>query len=424
MADVLYVGGKTYMVTRVESTYGTDAAGTDDKMALVTNFSANMKNNMIPIYTLGGGRSYQQIIPGKFEASGSVEFEVSNGTFLKYAIGSLSVATTTTTNFDGTTITGTPTSALKRYAIMETDALPSFTMQLTNQSDASATDIKTIYTGVKVNQLQLKFDTENPLHATIDWIAQKPLTSTGDYSALAPVAYKDVPQMFYRGQLLVNTGDYGTGTGSSNLMTDASSPTKSWTADQWKTTWVLIDSLGAAFVISGNTGTAPYTLTVTGTPTSGKYVIVPLSTTAANQVIQCNSIDVTVAQNLESYWSVSNDTARGVKYLWEKNREYSLNLDVNFTSVDQLARFYKGTTTIGDGLPTSTSDYAKFIVCIDCKTALADGDNYRALKLVFTDVVFDETSLPVNPKDINKQTIAAKARNCMGFYITNETQNL
>jgi len=417
MADVLYVGGKTYMVTRVEATYGTDAAGTDDIMGLVTNFTSNMKNNMIPIYTLGGGRSYQQIIPGKFEVSGTTEFEVNTGTLLKYAIGTLSVATTTTTNFDGTTITGTPTAALKRYAIIESDALPSFTMQITNQSDASATDIKTIYTGTKINQLSLKFDTENPLHATLDWIAQKPLTSTGDYSALAPTAYKDVPQMFYRGQLLINTGDYGTsGAGTLNTLTDTS---KAWTADQWKTTWVLIDRLGMAFVISGNAAT---TVTVSGTPATGAYVIVPLSTTAANQVVQCNSIDVTLSHNLEPYWSVANDTARGVKFLVEKQREYSLNLDLNFTNVDQLGRFYTGAIT---GLsPTSTSNYTKFIVCIDCKTATADGDNYRALKLVFTDVVFDETSLPVNPKDIVKQTVAAKARNCMGFYITSETQTL
>jgi len=417
MADVLYVGGKTYMVTRVEATYGTDAAGTDDIMGLVTNFTSNMKNNMIPIYTLGGGRSYQQIIPGKFEVSGTTEFEVNTGTLLKYAIGTLSVATTTTTNFDGTAITGTPTAALKRYAIIESDALPSFTMQITNQSDASATDIKTIYTGTKINQLSLKFDTENPLHATLDWIAQKPLTSTGDYSALAPTAYKDVPQMFYRGQLLINTGDYGTsGAGTLNTLTDTS---KAWTADQWKTTWVLIDRLGMAFVISGNAAT---TVTVSGTPATGAYVIVPLSTTAANQVVQCNSIDVTLSHNLEPYWSVANDTARGVKFLVEKQREYSLNLDLNFTNVDQLGRFYTGAIT---GLsPTSTSNYTKFIVCIDCKTATADGDNYRALKLVFTDVVFDETSLPVNPKDIVKQTVAAKARNCMGFYITSETQTL
>jgi hypothetical protein len=265
MADVLYVGGKTFMVTRVETTYGTDAAGTDDKMQLVTNFTSNMKNNMLQIYTLGGGRSYQQIVPGKFEVSGSVEYEVQNGYFLKYCLGAISSATTTTTNFDGTTITGTPTAALKRYAVTEADALPSFTMQITNQSDATATDIKTIYTGTEVNQLGLKFDTENPLHASVDWIAQKPVTSTGDFSALAPTAFNDVPQMFYRGQLLINTGDYGAaGTGASNTLTDTS---KAWTTDAWKTNWVVIDSLGAAFVITTNSATV---LTVVGTPTTGK----------------------------------------------------------------------------------------------------------------------------------------------------------
>lgn len=411
MTDTLYVGGKTYLVTRPESTYGTDAGSGDEKMGLVTNFTSNMKNNMIQVYTLGGGRSYQQIVPGKFEVSGSTEFDVQNGYILKYAIGGISAATTTTTNFDGTTITGSPTSDLKRYCVSENDALTSFTMQITNQSDATALDVKTIYTGVKVNQLSLKFDTENPLHATFDWIAQKPLTSVGDYSALAPTSYTDVPHMFYRGQLLMSTGDYGlSGTGTLNTMTDS---TKAWTVDQWKTSWVLIDSLGAAFVIASNTATA---LTVTGTPETGKYVIVPLSTVTANQVVQCNSVDITLAQNLESYWSVSNDTARGVKFLVEKQREYSLNLDLNFTNVEQLGRFYTGATS---GLsPTTTSDYTKFMVVVDVKTATADGDNYKALKLVFSDVVFDETSLPVNPKDIVKQTVAAKARNCMAFFIT------
>ena len=414
MADVLYVGGATQLVTRVESTYGTDAAGTDDKCGLVTNFTSNMKNNMIQIYTLGGGRSYQQIVPGKFEVSGSFESDVQNGFFMRYALGAVSAATTTTTNFDGTTITGTPTSALKRYAVTEADAIPSFTMQVTNQSVASATDIKTIYTGTKINQLSLKFDTENPLHATYDWIAQKPVTSTGDFSALAPVTHTAVPQMFYRGQLLMSTGDYGaSGTGTLNTMTDS---TKAWTIDQWKTSWVMIDSLGFASVITGNTATA---LTVTGTPTTGKYWIVPLSTVAANQVVQCNSIDITVSQNLEQYWSVSNDTARGVKFLVEKQREYAINADINFTNVDQLGRFYTG--AISGLTPTTTSDYTKFAFVIDCKTATTDGDNYRALKLIFTDVVVDETSLPVNPKDIVKQTLSFKARNCAAFFITTET---
>jgi hypothetical protein len=416
MVDVIYVGGKTYVVTRPESTYGTDPTTGDEKLQLATNFTANMKNNMLQIYTLGGGRSYKQIVPGKFEVSGSLEYDVQNGTFLRYGVGAVSAGQQATKNLDGTTITGSPTSALKSYSVTEADVLTSYTMVVYNQSDASSTDVRTIYTGVKVNQVGLKADTENPLHATVDWVAQKPTTSTGDYSAsVTTTNYNDTPQMFYRGQLLIGSGDYGlTGTGTLNTMTDTS---KSWTVNAWQTSWVLIDSAGAAFVISSNTATA---LTVSGTPTTGKYVIVPLSTVTGNQVIQCNSVDMTLAQNLEPYWSISNDTGRGIKYLIEKQREYTLSLDLNFVNVDQLGRFYTGAAA--GTTPTTTSDYTKFMVVVDYKTATSDGDNFRAFKLVFSDLVFDEESLPANPKDILKQTITAKAKNLMAFFITNETQ--
>jgi hypothetical protein len=416
MTDVNYVGGKVFVVTRPETTFGTDVGSGDEKLQLATNWNAGLKNNMLMIYTLGGGRSYQQIVPGKFEVSGSFEFEVQNLNFLRYAFGAISVATTTTTNFDGTTITGSPTAALKRYAVTQSDNLTSFTQVVYAQSDASATDVKHIITGTKINQISLKADTENPLHGTADWISQKPVTSTGDYSAaVTTAAYRDTPHMFYRGQLLIGSGDYGlTGTGSSNTMTDAS---KAWTVNAFQTNWVLIDSLGAAFVISSNTATA---LTVVGTPTTGKYVIVPLSTVAGNQVVQCNSIDATLTNNLESYWSINNSSGRGVQYLIEKQREYTLTLDLNFVNVEILGRFYNG--AISGTTPTTTSDYTKFMVVVDYKTAIGDGDNYKAFKLVFSDCVIDEENLPANPKDILKQTLTFKARDCMAFAITNEVQ--
>ena len=414
MADVLYVGGKTFLSTRVESTYGTDPGGSDDKIQLITNVTQTMKNNMVMIYTLGGGRSYKAFVPGKFEASGTFEYEIQNGQLLRFALGTISAATTTTTNFDGTTITGTPTSALKRYCVSEADVLPSFTMQMTEQSDVSASDVKTIYTGVKINQLTIKADTENPLHATVDWLAQKPLTSVADYSAVTFTGYKDVPYMFYRGQLLMAIGTYGTtGTGTLNTMTDA---TQAWTVNAFQTNWVLIDSLGAAFVITANTAT---TITVSGTPTTGKYVVVPLSTTAGNQVVECNSVDTVLNQNLEQYWTVANNAGRGVQFLLEKSREYTLTLDLNFMNTDQLGRFYSGATA--GTTPITTTDYAPFAVVVDYKTALADGDAYRAMKICYTNVTIDDIDLPVNPKDYLKQTIRAHAQNCIAFFITNET---
>ena len=426
MADTIFVGGKTYLTTRSEGSqstpgnYGTYASGGDDDYrVLVTTFNPNFKNNMIRIYTLGGGRSYAQVVPGKFEASGSFEYDVQNGDLFKYAYGSVTSGTQATKDLDGTEITGSPTAALKAYVVTESDTLDSFSMDITQISSQSAEDVRHRYAGVKINQLSLKADTENPLKATVDWLAQKPTTVVDSLSAPSTTSFDDVPKMFYQGQLLIGTGDYGAnGTGTLNTMTDSS---KSWTADQWNTNYILIDDTGMAFVITDNDAT---TLTVSGTPSSGAYFITPKSAYTSAQVIQCNSIDSTLTNNLEQYWSFTNDTGRGVRFLLEKQREYTLTLDMNFSNADQLGRFYDSTGSISDSgkSPTTTTEYTPFMIVVDYKTSTSDGDDYKGMRVVYDDVVFDEDSLPVDPMDILKQTITAYAKRSAIFYITNETQ--
>ena len=422
MTDVFFMGGKTYLLTRSENSqstpanYGTyNSGGSDDKILQITSFTPTMKNNMIKVFTLGGGRSYKTVVPGKFEYSASFDFNMQNGNFMKYALGTVSSGTQATKTFDGATITGTPTAALKSYGCKESDVLDSFSTDLWNLSDASASDIKTQTLGCKVNQLSLKSDTENPLKATADILGQKPTTSVDTYTAPTTANYTNVPIMFYTGQLLIGSGDRGdSGTGTLNTLTDS---TKAWTVNAWQTNYVLIDVNGTAFVISSNTATA---LTVSGTPATGEYVITPLTTLASAQVIQCNSVDSTIAQNLEQYWAIANTTGRGPRFIYEKMREYSLTLDLNFTNSEQLGRFYTGAT--GGLTPITGSTYSPFMVVVDHTTAVSDGDNYRAIRFVYSDVVIDELSLPVDPKDILKQTIRAFAKHLNVYYITAEVQ--
>ena len=420
MVDVTYVGGKTYIVTRAEGSKATpadygkyDSAGTDDKLLLTTNYTPSLRNNFIKIYTLGGGRSYKKAVPGKLECSGSFEYDVQNGDFLKYALGTLSSATTATVDFDGVTITGTPTSDLKSYTIIESDVVDSFTKDVYTISELGG-DFKHRYVGCKVNQVSMKADTENPLKATIDWVAQTVTTTTGTVAAPTNTCFDDVPKMFYQGQLLIDAGDMGTGTGTLNTLTDS---TKSWTVNAFQTNYVVIDDIGIAFPIASNTATA---LTVVGTPSTGTYAITPKSTYTAGQVVQCNSIDSTLTNTLESYWSISNDTGRGVKFLIEKIREYTLNLDLNFTNSEQLGRFYTGAEA--GVAPTTTAEYTPFMVVLNYKTATSDGDNFKEMRIVYDDVVFDETSLPVNPQDILKQTVTAFAKSSAVYYITDDAQ--
>ena len=227
-----------------------------------------------------------------------------------------------------------------------------------------------------------------------------------------------MPEMFYQGKLLIGAGDAGTGVGTSSTWTDASK-SGTWTADQWKTNYVLIDSTGKAFVITANTALG--VLTVSGTPTSGWYTITPLSTYTSAQVIQCNSVDATFTNNLESYWSIANDAGRGIRFAIEKQREISLKLDLNFCNAYQLSRFYDSTIT--GTTPTPTTTYTPFMVVIDYTTAVTLGDATKCMRVVFDGVVFDENSIPVNPKDMVKESVTAYAKNCTAYYITSEAQH-
>jgi hypothetical protein len=385
----------------------------------VTTLTPSLKNNMIKIYTLGGGRSYKMVVPGKLEVSASFEYNIQNGQFFKYALGTVSAgAASCVKNFDAATITGTPTAALKSYACTEADVLDSFSSKVYMISDATTADQVDTYVGCKVNQLNIKSDAENPLKGSVDILAQTVSSVMGTQAAPTTVAYKDIPSMFYNGQLLIGAGYRGTGTGTASTMTDSLGTGTGWTTSQWITDYVLIDITGVAFAISAST--AAGVLTVTGTPATGEYVITPKSSLTTAQVIQCNSVDQTITQNLEAYWAIANTTGRGMRFAYEKMREYSLSLDLNFTNADQLGRFYNGLTS--GTSPATTTPYPPFMVVVDYKTALADGDAYKAMRLVYSDVVFDESSVPVDPKDIIKQTVKAFAKHLNVYFITSEVQ--
>lgn len=411
MATEIYVGGSTYMLTRVETTFGTyNSGGTDDLRNLITNFNPTMKNNFIRIYGLGGGRNFVTAVPGKYEASGSFDLTIQNGQFLKYVFGTASAATTCTTDFDGTTITGTPTSALKRYAITEATNLSSFTMDL-RYLVSSANDLQQRFLGCKINQMALKADVDNELKATLDFIAQTTATVVGTLATPTTLAYNDPPKMFYQAKLLLDVGDAGTGTGTASTWTDS---TKAWTVNAWAT-YVLLDPLGAAFVIASNTATA---LTVTGTPTTGVYTISPSSATAAVQVINCTSVGVTLTNNLEAYWSITNDTGRGLKFTIEKQREYSIDMDMLLINGEQLGRLYTGVASATS--PGTTASYTTNCLVLNYTYATNLGDGFKAIRFVFTDVVIDENSLPTDPKEMIKQSVKAFAKTCTVYYATNE----
>jgi len=86
--------------------------------------------------------------------------------------------------------------------------------------------------------------------------------------------------------------DFGSGVGTTSTMTDSS---KSWSTNQWQN-GLLIDRLGACFVVTSSTSTA---LTVSGTPASGSYTVAKFETSGTGSnlyhevvaIAQCTAED-------------------------------------------------------------------------------------------------------------------------------------
>ena len=180
-----------------ESTYGT--AGTiNSSFGLVQSVSPTENNSLIKIRTMGGTRDYSNIVPGKFEVSGSFSYYVQDGKFLAFAIGEAADADWGTTDaYVHTMGAGTDPGA---------NDFPSFTLEFANTESTSplTNNLKRVYTGCMVNTLGLSATVDEPLMANVDWIGRTVLASQAANTSVTD-STKD-PYVFYQGSLYVSSG--------------------------------------------------------------------------------------------------------------------------------------------------------------------------------------------------------------------------
>ena len=141
-----------------ETTYSS-AANTNKDLGAVQSISPGEKNNLIKVRTLGGNRDYKTVLPGKFEISGSMEYFLQGGDFLRQAWGE-----------DTATVAGTIDSGPKILVAGSTylhvmgsanspgvNDFPSFSLEFTDYEDTGAAadtaNLKRTYTGCRVNNL-------------------------------------------------------------------------------------------------------------------------------------------------------------------------------------------------------------------------------------------------------------------------------
>jgi hypothetical protein len=343
-----------------ETRYGS-AAVIDTAPGLVQSVTPTETNNLIKVRTMGGTRDYANIVPGKFEVSGSFDYLLQTGDFLRFAFGEES-GTTATTDAGPKIHTGASyRHCMGSYAPLGVNSFPSFTLEFNDFENTAATadpanaNLKRMFTGCRVNNLSIAGTVDEPVKVSCDWIAQGVTVST---AASATVTAPTVdPFVFYQG-------------------------------------WVYATS-GA---ITGNTSIA-----------------------STSRLAQVNSFDFSINNNLEPTWYISGttstlETLRGLKGLIPKGRDYDGNLKLHFKNREMYRRFLgSATANVSQGTLTDyyvVIDFAR--IGSPTSTPKTITDNWMRLVMKSK---FDTNAINGSPEDIVSQDLGLAISRAVCYFV-------
>lgn len=331
-----------------ETTYG-DPVTVDRDFGLVQSVNPTETNNLMKIRTMGGSRDYSNIVPGKFEVSGSFEYYLQDADFLRQAFGE-DTGTTTTTDSGPIYHTGAATyvHVMGSAASPDADSFPSFTMEFADTEDAGTSadtgNLKRVYDGCRVNTLSMSASVDEPLKINVDWIGQSVTISTAAATSVTE-STKD-PYVFYQGQV------YST------------------------------------------SGAIAYDTAVDTT----------------SRLCQVNSFDFSVNNNLEAIWYVSGTCAttqslRGLKKLLVKGRDYEASLGLHFKNKQMYQRFLGNDTAT-----TDQSTLNKYQIALDFVRSGVPGSDPKLatdeyIRVVLGSCAFNSMNIAGSPEDVVAQNI-------------------
>ena len=350
------VGYSQYLRWGNETTYGSAAACSKD-LGAVQSIAPGEKNNLIKVRTLGGSRDYKTVIPGKFEISGSMEYFLQGGAFLRQAFGEDTATTATVDSGPVTVGTTTYKHVMGSAASPGANDFPSFSLEFTDYEDAGSAvttaNLKRTYSGCRVNSLGIAGSVDEPVKVSVDWMGKKVTVSTADATSITE--YTEDPFVFYD---------------------------------------------GFVFLTSGN---------VTDTTTQ-----LSIKDDALCQVL---TFDFSVSNNLEAGWYISGtcgttDSNRAAKYIIPKGRDYGLSLGLHYSTKEMYQRFLG---TLNATTDQKTLD--KFQVVLDlAKTGTpgTEAADDHWMRLVLASCSFDDITINGAPEDIvnNDVTVFTKSVKC------------
>lgn len=332
-----------------ENVYGS-ASAINQPIGLVQSVNPTESNNLIKIRTLGGTRDFSNIVPGKFEVSGSFDFYIQGGQMLRLAIGEDSASTATTDSgprtHTGAALASACVHCMGSAASPGADAFPSFTLEFADEEDAgtlaTTSNLKRLFTGCRVNTMSMSATVDEPLSCTVDWIAQGVTVSTAVATSVTDATTD--PYVFYQGAVYCTTG------------------------------------------------TIAYDTAVDTT----------------SKICEVNGFDFSINNNLEAVWYISGtcgpyQTKRGLKALLAKGREYDASLNLHFADKAMYQRFLGAAAATGpQNTLTSYNIVLDFVRSGTIGTKVTT-DDY--LRILLRDCKFNDINITGSPEDIVGQTI-------------------
>jgi len=345
-----------------ETTYGS-AATVDQNFGLVQSVTPTETNNFIKIRTMGGTRDYSNVVTGKFEVSGSMDFYLQGGNFIRMALGE--DTGTTSGIVDGGPRVHSGASyvhVMGSAASPAADCFPSFTMEFADDENGTCNgtggtyNLNRTYTGCRVNSLSISASVDEPVSVSCDWIAQTVVVSTAAATSVTDATTD--PYVFYQGAVYATSGAIAYDT--------------------------ALDS--------------------------------------SAQIAEVNSFDLSVSNNLESIWYLAgttgaNQTLRGLKNLVVKGRDYDANLDLHFTNKEMYERFLGAA-----GATTPQDTIEKFQVVVDFvrkgvigSSPKLETDDY--MRIILEECAFNDINISGSPEDIVGQTISVYPKSAKFIFV-------
>ena len=347
-----------------ETSYGS-AATVDTPFGLVQSVNPTESNSLIKVRNLGGTRDYGAVVPGKFEVSGTMEYYLQKGAFIRHAIGE-DTGTTNTIDSGPRIFNQSPKRYLHIMGSAESpgvDNFPSFTMEFADEENAAVnvTNLNRTYTGGRVDNLTISGNVDEPVKVNVDWKAAEVIASTGP--ATDVTAYTEDPYVFYQGNIYFTSG-----------------------------------------VIDSNTTQA----------SMSNYIVANI-----------NSFECAIANNCESGWYLggttnSSQSLRGAKHIIPKGRDYSLKLGLHFSNSTMYRRFLGSDTAT-----KSQSTLTKYTCVIDLvragKIGSVSGDA-DFMRMVFASASFDDINITGAPEDLVSEDISIYPKKAK-FYVCDDVSS-